>query len=200
MLLLCLTFVFLVIFVRVFHLAQLFLLLAFGKYMCILGEVNLIIMVALSNKYIIVKTWILNNLALVLLCSSYITDIYIYIYIYMYIYIYDMYLMHVEISKILSGLHDPLSIGPLWNHRDKIKFPLLWLEDRRETQHDLTSRIYVLHKITTALKFMSYINQKLWPSYQTALNLHILKISGRSALERVGQLTTGRDHWYWKRD
>ena len=79
--------------------------------MCILGEVNLIIMVALSNKYIIVKTWILNNLALVLLCSSYITDIYIYIYVY--IYIYDMYLMHVEISKILSGLHDPLSIGPL---------------------------------------------------------------------------------------
>ena len=37
-------------------------------------------------------------------------------------------------------------------------------------QHDLAPRIYVLHKITTALKFMSYINQKLWPSYQTALN------------------------------
>ena len=38
-------------------------------------------------------------------------------------------------------------------------------------QHDLTPRIYVLHKITIALKFMSYINQKLRPSYQTALNL-----------------------------
>ena len=39
-------------------------------------------------------------------------------------------------------------------------------------QHDLTTRIYdVLHKITIALKFMSYINQKLRPSYQTALNL-----------------------------
>ena len=38
-------------------------------------------------------------------------------------------------------------------------------------QHDLTARIYVLHKITIGLKFMSYINQKLWPSYQTALNL-----------------------------
>ena len=85
--------------------------------MCILGGVNLIIMVALSNKYIIVKTWILNNLALVLPCSSYISNIYMYIYIYIYIYIciymYDMYLMHVEISKILSGLHDPLCIGPL---------------------------------------------------------------------------------------
>ena len=67
-------------------------------------------------------------------------------------------------------------------------------------QHDLTPRIYVLHKITTALKFMSYINQKLRPSYQTALNLHILKISGRSARERAEQLATGGDHWYWKRD
>ena len=38
-------------------------------------------------------------------------------------------------------------------------------------QHDLTPRIYVLHKITIALKFMSYINQNLRPSYQTALNL-----------------------------
>ena len=38
-------------------------------------------------------------------------------------------------------------------------------------QHDLTPRIYVLHKITIALKFMSYINQKLRPSYQTTLNL-----------------------------
>ena len=38
-------------------------------------------------------------------------------------------------------------------------------------QHNLTPRIYVLHKITIALKFMSYINQKLRPSYQTALNL-----------------------------
>ena len=38
-------------------------------------------------------------------------------------------------------------------------------------QYDLTPRIYVLHKITIALKFMSYINQKLRPSYQTALNL-----------------------------
>ena len=38
-------------------------------------------------------------------------------------------------------------------------------------QHDLTPRIYVLHKITIVLKFMSYINQKLRPSYQTALNL-----------------------------
>ena len=61
-------------------------------------------------------------------------------------------------------------------------------------QHDLTPRIYVLHKITTALKFMSYINQKLRRSYQTALNLHILKISGRSAQERAEQLATGDDH------
>ena len=38
-------------------------------------------------------------------------------------------------------------------------------------QHDLTPRISVLHKITIALKFMSYIYQKLRPSYQTALNL-----------------------------
>ena len=58
-------------------------------------------------------------------------------------------------------------------------------------QHDLTPRIYVLHKITTALKFVSYINQKLRPSYQTALNLHILKISGRSARERAEQLASG---------
>ena len=28
-----------------------------------------------------------------------------------------------------------------------------------QNQHDLTPRIYVLHKITIALKFMSYINQ-----------------------------------------
>ena len=61
-------------------------------------------------------------------------------------------------------------------------------------QRDLTPRIYVLHKITIALKFMSYINQKLRPSYQTALNLHILKISGRSAGERAEQLATGGDH------
>ena len=33
----------------------------------------------------------------------------------------------------------------------------------QQTQHDLTPRIYVLHKITIALKFMSYINQKLRP-------------------------------------
>ena len=64
----------------------------------------------------------------------------------------------------------------------------------RLKQHDLTPRIYVLHKITTALKFMSYINQKLRRSYQTALNLHILKISGRSARERAEQLGTGGDH------
>ena len=38
-------------------------------------------------------------------------------------------------------------------------------------QHDLTAGIYVLYKITVALKFMSYINQKLQASYQTALNL-----------------------------
>ena len=61
-------------------------------------------------------------------------------------------------------------------------------------QHDLTPRIYVLHKIATALKFMSYINQKLRPSYQTGLNLHILKISGRSERERAEQPATGRDH------
>ena len=42
---------------------------------------------------------------------------------------------------------------------------------RLNIQHDLTPKIYVLHKITIALKFMSYINQKLRPSYQTALNL-----------------------------
>ena len=45
------------------------------------------------------------------------------------------------------------------------------LEILQDLQHDLTPRIYVLHKITIALKFMSYINQKLRPSYQTALNL-----------------------------
>ena len=38
-------------------------------------------------------------------------------------------------------------------------------------QHDLAPRIYVLHKITIALKFMSYINLKLRPSHQTPLNL-----------------------------
>ena len=32
-------------------------------------------------------------------------------------------------------------------------------------QHDRTARIYALHKITIALKFMSYINLKLRPSY-----------------------------------
>ena len=45
------------------------------------------------------------------------------------------------------------------------------LEILQDLQHDLTTRIYVLHKITIALKFMSYINQKLRPSYQTASNL-----------------------------
>ena len=44
-------------------------------------------------------------------------------------------------------------------------------------QHDLTPRIYVLHLITIALKkCMSYMNQKLRPSYQTALNLCLTKI------------------------
>ena len=33
------------------------------------------------------------------------------------------------------------------------------------TQHDLTPKIYALHKITIALKFMSYINRKLRPSF-----------------------------------
>ena len=46
-----------------------------------------------------------------------------------------------------------------------------WQATSSARQHDLTPRIYVLHKITIALKFMSYINQKLRPSYQTALNL-----------------------------
>ena len=41
-----------------------------------------------------------------------------------------------------------------------------WLSSglNEKDQHDLTPRIYVLHKITIALKFMSYINQKLRPS------------------------------------
>ena len=62
----------------------------------------------------------------------------------------------------------------------------------KNNQHDLTPRIYVLHKITIALKFMSYINQKLQPSYQTALNLYVLhklKISARSARGRAVSLT-----------
>ena len=56
-------------------------------------------------------------------------------------------------------------------------------------QHDLTPRIYVLHKITIALKFMSYINQvaaKL--SNRVKFVLHKLKISGRSARGRAEQL------------
>ena len=68
------------------------------------------------------------------------------------------------------------------------------LDSAKKSQHDLTPRIYVLHKITTALKFMFYMNQKLRPSYQTALNLHKLKISGRSVRERAEQLATGGDH------
>ena len=44
-------------------------------------------------------------------------------------------------------------------------------------QHNLIPRIYVRHKITIALKFMSYINQKLWLSYQTALNLCLAHIN-----------------------
>ena len=60
------------------------------------------------------------------------------------------------------------------------------------SQHDLTLRIYALHKITIALKFMSYIYQKLRPSYQTALNL----CTGRSAQEgKAEQVATGMDHW-----
>ena len=45
-----------------------------------------------------------------------------------------------------------------------------------KSQHDLTPRIYVLHKITIALKFMSCINQKLRPSYKTVLNLCLTQI------------------------
>ena len=41
----------------------------------------------------------------------------------------------------------------------------------KELQHDLIPRIDVLHKITIALKFLSYINQNLLPSYQTVLIL-----------------------------
>ena len=68
-----------------------------------------------------------------------------------------------------------------------LRFPVNFLNFKN--QHDLTPRIHVLHKITIALKFMSYINQKLQPSYQTALNLHKLKICGRSARGRAEQLT-----------
>ena len=53
---------------------------------------------------------------------------------------------------------------------------LILMETRNEPkeQHDLTLRIYVLHEITMALmKFMSYINQKFRPSYQT-MNPHRL--------------------------
>ena len=50
-------------------------------------------------------------------------------------------------------------------------FPLL------RSQHDGTPRIYALHKITIALKFLSYINLKLRPSYQTALNLCLIYIN-----------------------
>ena len=80
----------------------------------------------------------------------------------------------------------------MWSHRIGRKACTAeWVS--AVAQHDLTPRIYVLRKITTALKFMSYINQRLRPSYQTALNLHILKISGRSARERAEQPATGGD-------
>ena len=70
------------------------------------------------------------------------------------------------------------------------------VEQSTTYQHDRTPRIYALHKITIALKFMSYINLKLRPSYQTSLNLCLnkLEISGRSARGKVEQLATGEDH------
>ena len=61
------------------------------------------------------------------------------------------------------------------------------------SQDDLTPRIYVLHKITIALKFMSYINQKLQPSYQTAINLFLTWIEnfGKKCTRKSGaQLET----------
>ena len=63
----------------------------------------------------------------------------------------------------------------------------------RNCQHDLTPRIYVLHKITIALKFVLH-KSKVGAKLSNALNLHILKISGRSARERAEQLATGGDH------
>ena len=55
-------------------------------------------------------------------------------------------------------------------------------------QHDLTPRIYVLHKIMIVLKFMSYINQKVRPSYQTALNLCLTYIEnfGKKCARKSG--------------
>ena len=55
-------------------------------------------------------------------------------------------------------------------------------------QHNLTPRIYVLHKITIALKFMSYINQKLRPSDQTVLNLCLTLIEnfGKKCTRKSG--------------
>ena len=40
------------------------------------------------------------------------------------------------------------------------RFYLLIFPCILKKQHDLTPRIYALHKITIALKFMSYINEK----------------------------------------
>ena len=52
---------------------------------------------------------------------------------------------------------------------------------------------FVLHKFTIALKFMSYINRKLRPSYQTALNLCLRARlhDTRSALKPVSDFTSG---------
>ena len=53
-------------------------------------------------------------------------------------------------------------------------------------QHDLTPWIYALHKITIALKFISCINQKLQPSYQTVLNLCLTCIRGHKGQNFTG--------------
>ena len=45
-------------------------------------------------------------------------------------------------------------------HLHIIYQPLAHSKSHNKFQHDLTPRIYALHKITIALKFMSYINQK----------------------------------------
>ena len=86
----------------------------------------------------------------------------------------SQYLKSTHRHFILEGLSDKWEV-----HIDLKKFALSAVFEKRELvfekcalifkkgavmyrkyQHDLTPRIYALHKITIALKFMSYINQK----------------------------------------
>ena len=79
---------------------------------------------------------------------------------------------NLDRTKVWRDGKNPLLLSLIEPHKEVCSSSIsCWLKDTLALQHDLAPRIYVLHKITIALKFMSYMNLKLRLGHQTPLNL-----------------------------